>query len=255
MDLGLKGKNVLITGGSRGIGAGMAEVFAREGANVCVNYVASSERAVALAVRLKELYGVRAFAIQADLCDEAATIELMDTAVSLLGGIDILVNNASVLADAKGPIEDFAPDKFRICEAGSVEYVLILCREFVRHCKGQGKAGQIVNVLTKSIFWTGSRDNIAYQATKGALASITRGLAHDLAFDGFRVNAVIPGYVRNDRLVPGSDHYERAIKKLPMGRFAEPMEIGECVAFLCSDKGILCNGTLLDCTGGTLVGD
>ena len=90
---------------------------------------------------------------------------------------------------------------------------------------------------------------------KGANASFTRGLAHDVARDGIHVNAVVPGYVRNDRTEVDSDRYQRAIQHIPMGRFAEPEEIGNCIAFLCSEKAIQCNGAILDCSGSTLVGD
>ncbi len=255
MDLGLAGKVALVTGSSRGIGAGTCEVFAREGADVVINYSSSRQRAEELARRLSDTYGVRAIVVGADMSREEDIVSLFRTAIDELGGVDILINNASVLNDANGPIEDFSVEKFRGAEIGSIESEMVACREFVRHCKAEHKPGHVVNILTKSIFWTGSHNNLAYVTVKGANASFTRGLAHDVARDGIHVNAVVPGYVRNDRTEVDSDRYQRAIQHIPMGRFAEPEEIGNCITFLCSEKAIQCNGAILDCSGSTLIGD
>lgn len=255
MDLGLSGKTVIVTGGSRGIGAGTCEVFAREGANVVIDYRASADRAEALAERLRATYGVGAITVKADLCSEEDIVGLVRQGIEAFGGVDVLVNNAMVLNDAVGPIEDFDVEKFRGAEIGTIEAVMVACREFVAHCKSEGKVGHIVNVLTKSIFWTGSYGNLGYVTVKGANATFTRGLAHEVARDGIFVNAVVPGYVRNDRTEVDSERYQRSIKHIPMGRFAEPEEVGNCIAFLCSDKAVLCNGAILDCSGGTLNGD
>lgn len=255
MDLGLAGKTVLVTGSSRGIGAGTCEVFAREGANVVINYRASATRAWELSRHLERAYGVRAIAVQADVCQEAEVVRLVATAIEELGRLDVLVNNVNVLGGSNGPVEEFSVEKFRIAEAGSVEAVMVACREFVRHCKAAHKPGRIVNILTKSMFWTGSYHNLAYVTVKGAVAAFTRGLAHDLARDGIHVNAVVPGYVRNDRTDEHSERYRRTVERIPMGRYAEPEEIGDCIAFLCSERAVQCNGAVLDCSGSTLLGD
>lgn len=255
MDLGLKGKVALVTGSSRGIGAGTCRVLAAEGCHVIINYCSSQQRAQSLANDIREEFGVRAIAVQADVRKESDIIALFETGIKELGGIDILVNNTSILNDANGPIETYETEKFRGAEIGSIESVMVACREFVRHCKKEHKGGHIINILTKSIFWTGSYHNLAYVTVKGANAAFTRGLAHDEARNNIHVNAVVPGYVRNDRTDEDSQRYQKAIQKIPMGRFAEPEEIGNCIAFLCSDKAIQCNGAILDCSGSTLLGD
>ncbi|MGM9947365.1 SDR family NAD(P)-dependent oxidoreductase [Floccifex sp.] len=255
MDLGLKGKVVLVTGSSRGIGAGTCEVFAQEGCNVIINYVHSKQRAQELALRLENTYGIHAIAIQADMNSEEDILRLFNLSLQEMKKIDILVNNVNELNDSNGPIEQFSVEKFRGAEAGSIESMMICCREFVKHCKEQKKPGHIVNVLTKSIFWTGSYHNLAYVTVKGANASFTRGLAHDVIRDGIHVNAVVPGYVINDRTNPNSARYQKAISHIPFKEYAKPEEIGNCIAFLCSDKAFQCNGAILDCSGSTLLGD
>ncbi|MGN1276347.1 MAG: SDR family NAD(P)-dependent oxidoreductase [Floccifex sp.] len=255
MDLGLKGKVALVTGSSRGIGAGTCEVFAQEGCHVIINYIHSRQRALQLAERLKKTYGIRAIAIQADMNKEEDILRLFHESFQEMKGIDILVNNVNELNDSNGPIEQFSVEKFRGAEAGSIESMMICCREFVNHCKKEKKPGHIVNILTKSIFWTGSYHNLAYVTVKGANAAFTRGLAHDVIKDGIHVNAVVPGYVENDRTDPGSNRYQKTISHIPFGRYAKPEEIGNCIAFLCSDKAFQCNGAILDCSGSTLLGD
>ena len=255
MDLGLQGKVAIVTGGARGIGAGTCEVFAQEGCHVVVNYVEHRQRAVDLVEKLEKEYGIRALALKADIAKEEEIVYMFNEAIHTFGHIDILVNNASVLNDSNGPIEEFDVEKFRGAEIGTIESVMVASREFVKHCKATQHEGHIVNVLTKSIFWTGSYHNLGYVTTKGANAAFTRGLAHDLAREGIHVNAVVPGYVRNDKTKVDSERYQRAIQHIPMGRFAEPEEIGSCIAFLCSDKAVLCNGAILDCSGSTLNGD
>jgi len=254
MDLGLKGKVVIVTGGARGIGAGICEVFAQEGANVVVNYRSKPVESEAFAKDLAEKYGVQTIAVQADMGEEENILQLFDETYKAFGTVDIVVNNANFMNDSNGPIETFDPKKFQVAERASIEAVMITSRELVKHCKEKGKAGHIVNVLSKSAFWSSSTNNTSYIAVKGANFTFTRGLAHEVAKDNIYVNAIIPGYVFNSRTDTTSDRFKRTLQYIPMKRYGTPLEMGYMTAFLCSDKACQCNGAIVDCTGGTMNG-
>ena len=254
MDLGLKGKIAIVTGGARGIGAGICEVFAQEGADVVVNYRSKPEESEAFARGLAEKYGVRTIAVQADMCEEINIMRLFDETYKVFGTVDIVVNNANFMNDSNGPIETFNPEKFRVAERASIEAVMITARELVKHCKEKGKSGHIVNVLSKSAFWTSSINNTSYIAVKGANFTFTRGLAHEVAKDNIYVNAIIPGYVLNSKTDTSSPRYQRTLEYIPLKQYGTPLEMGYMTAFLCSEKACQCNGAIVDCTGGTMNG-
>lgn len=254
MDLGLKGKIAIVTGGARGIGAGICEVFAQEAANVVVNYRSKPEESEAFAESLSDRYGIRTIAVQADMSEEENIMRLFEETYNTFGTVDIVVNNANFMNDSNGPIETFDPKKFQVAERASVEAVMITSRELVKHCKKLGKPGHIVNVLSKSAFWSSSVNNTSYIAVKGANFTFTRGLAHEVAKDNIYVNAIIPGYVFNSRTDTTSDRYRRTLEYIPLKRYGTPLEMGYITAFLCSDKANQCNGAIVDCTGGTMNG-
>ena len=254
MDLGLKGKVAIVTGGARGIGAGICEVFAQEGANVVVNYRSKPEQSVAFAKDLADKYKVKTIAVQADMGEEEQVLKLFEKAYEAFGTVDIVVNNANFMNDSNGPIENFDAKKFQVAERASIEAVMITSRELVKHCKQNNKTGHIVNVLSKSAFWTSSVNNTSYIAVKGANYTFTRGLAHEVAKDSIFVNAIIPGYCLNSRTDTNSDRYKRTLEYIPLKRYATPLEMGYMTVFLCSEKACQCNGAIVDCTGGTMNG-
>ena len=254
MILGLEGKVALVTGGARGLGAGICEAFAKEGANVVINYHSRPEEAEQFALRLENEYGIRALSVYADVSEEKEIMEMFDKIYEEFGTIDIVVNNAYNACNTKGPIEDFDPDAFEKLEKLTLRSALITSRELVKHCKSRHKPGHIVNMSSKSAFLTSSPNHISYIAVKGAMAAITRGLAFECAKDNIYVNAIIPGYAKGSRYDENSEKYNRVIQFLPMGRYAEPEEIADVVVFICSEKACQMNGVLLDVTGGTMSG-
>ena len=256
MDLGLKGKVAIVTGGSHGIGGGICEILAQEGCNIVANYNSTSaEKAEAFAKRLEEEYGVKAIAVQADITDEENVIALFSKTYEVFGTVDILVNNANFMNGSNGPIEKFDVKKFRVAEAAVVEAMFVTSRELIKHCRANNKPGHIVNVITKTVWWSSSVDNSPYVAVKGACAAVTRSLAHEVASDNIWVNGIIPGYVMVEKTMLKPDRVERTVKKIPSGRYATPKEMGNVVAFLCSEAACEINGGLIDCSGGTLIGD
>lgn len=254
MDLGLKGKVAIVTGGARGVGAGICEVFAQEGANVVVNYRSKAEESIAFARGLTEKYGVQTLAVQADVCDEAQIVQIFEETYRVFGTVDIVVNNAFNLNNSTGPIEEFDPEKFKVAEQAIVEAALITSRELVKHCKEKGKGGHIINMLSKSAFLTSNPHHATYIATKGACAALVRGLAYEVAPYNIYVNGIIPGYVFNSRTDVNSERYKRTVEYIPLKRYGTPLEIGYVAAFLCSNKATQINGAMVDCTGGTMNG-
>ena len=257
MDLGLKGKVALITGGSSGIGAGVCRVLASEGCDIVINYCHSQAKAEAHAQELIEKYGVRAIAVKADCGVEEEVIAMFKEAVEKMGTLDILMNNAYNVSTAapRIPFTEQTLDDLRRVEKVVIEGTFICTREFIKVLKSQNKGGKIVNTLTKSMFWSSTVFNEVYATCKGAISAFTRAIAHEFGMEDIYCNAIVPGYCRNDRTDVNSIKYQRVIKFLPLKRYAEPEEMGYAVAWLCSDKALQTNGATIDLTGGTLVGD
>ena len=256
MDLNLKGQVAVITGASTGIGAGTARVLASEGCNVVINYFASKDKAQAVADEIMEKYGVKAICVGGDMGKEEDIINLFNETMKEFGTVDILMNNAVNSHDhAFSRFEDFELENLRKMEAVVVEGTFLCTREFIKILKSQNKGGHIINVVTKSMYWSSSIFNEIYASCKGAVSAFTRAIAHEFGMENIYCNAIIPGYCANANLDKTSVRYERTIKLLPLGRYSEPEEMGYTVAFLCSDKALQINGATIDLTGGTLVGD
>lgn len=253
MELGLKNKVVIVTGGSKGVGAGISEIFAQEGADLVIDYRSDREYSENFARELSEKYGIRALAIQADVSKESEVNRLFEETLDEYGTVDCLINNAATWC-RHYPIEEFNLEDYRYASAANVESVLMLCSRFIKICKEQNKTGHIVNVLTKSVFWSSSINNDIYVATKGAVTAITRSLAHECAKDNIFVNAIIPGYSLNSSTDLESARMKRVMSYIPNGVLATPFDMGYVTVFLCSDKASQINGALIDCTGGTMNG-
>lgn len=253
MELGLKGKVVIVTGGSKGVGAGISEVFAQEGASVVIDFRSDAVQGQTFAESLAEKYGVETLAIQADVSREEDVVRLFEAAVERFGTVDVAINNAATWTNHL-PIEEYAVELYRDASAANVESVMLVSRELVKLAKRQKKQAHLLNVLTKSVFWSGSINNSTYVATKGAVAALTRNLAHELAKDGIFVNAIVPGYVWNSSMDPNSERYKRTLSYIPNRTMGTPVEMGYVCAFLCSQCASQINGAVVDTSGGTMTG-
>lgn len=253
MDLGLKGKVAVVTAGARGIGAGICRVFAQEGANVVINYRSKPEESCEFAHSLEKEYGIKALAVQGDIGYEESITNLFRRAIDTFGQVDCVVNNAGVVGKYN-LMEEYDVEKFREYERVTIEGAMLTSRELVRFCKENGRSGHIVNVLSKSAFFSSSIGNTNYITSKGALAALTVGLAHEVARHNIFVNAIIPGYVKNSTYKPDSPRTIEKRKLIPCGDFAEPEDMGYVTAFLCSERASSMNGVIVDCTQGTLAG-
>jgi 3-oxoacyl-[acyl-carrier protein] reductase len=244
----MDGLRVLVTGGSSGIGRGICEVAAREGAKVAFTWCGNKNGADATQDLLHK-YGSNCLAIQSDLRERDAALRVVETIEEAWGGLDTLVNNAAVseavpfilLDDA-----DFA-DLMELNLFG----VFRMCRAAVRGMIRQ-KYGRIVNI--SSI--TGSRSiagPVHYAASKGALEGLTKSLAHEVGPYGVLVNAIAAGIFEGGlRSTIPEHHQKRYLDACALSRFGQPEECGELVAWLGSRRNTYVNGTVLFMDGGTL---
>ena len=246
--MNVKGKTVLVTGGGTGMGRAIALFFAKNGANVCVNYRVSRKEAVETVEELRAL-GVKAEAYQADVAAEADVVRLMDDAARDFGGIGVLVNCAGkthVVAhqDLAGMRSEYFDDIFAV----NVKGTFFCCREAKRYLEKQG--GVIVNI-TSTAGLNGLGSSIAYAASKAAEINMTRSLARVFA-PAVRVLSVAPGFVPT-RFVAGQE--ERGAKiagETPMKRLALPEDVAEVVGSLVLGNDILTGITVVVDGGRTI---
>ena len=242
---------MLVTGGSRGIGAATAALAAKNGYDVAVNY-REDERAASAIVEAVRSNGVRGLAIKADVAIEAEVVRMFE-AVDTFGPLKALVNNAGItggfarVADLKGPALE------RML-AVNVTGAILCAREAVRRLSTVwgGDGGSIVNVSSLAAKLGGGGEWVHYAASKGAIQSFTVGLAREVAAEGVRVNAVAAGIVDTEmHLAAGDPHRaKRTGATVPIGRAATPHEIAEAIIWLCSPAASYVAGTILEAGGG-----
>ena len=237
----------IITGSSRGIGAAIAERLAADGVAVVVNYAQASEAAAQVVHRI-EAAGGRALAVQADIADPASATVLFDAAEQAFGGVDILVNNAGTMAlGAFAELSDAdVAHQFEVNVAGPFRTL----REAARRLRD---GGRIVNFSSSVVGLYQPRYG-AYAATKAAVEAMTHVLAKELAPRGITVNAVAPGPTETEMFRGGkSDEQLRAMAAMnPFGRFGQPREIADVVAFLASPAAGWVNGQVVRVNGGVV---
>lgn len=242
---------LLVTGGSRGIGAAVATLAAQRGFDVAVNY-REDERAASAIVEAVRSSGVRGLAIKADVAVEADVVRMFE-AVDTFGPLKALVNNAGItggfarVADLNGPALE------RML-AVNVTGAILCAREAVRRLSTVwgGDGGSIVNVSSLAAKLGGAGEWVHYAASKGAIQTFTVGLAREVAGEGVRVNAVAAGIVDTEmHLAAGDPHRaKRTGATVPIGRAATPHEIAEAIVWLTSPAASYVTGTILEAGGG-----
>lgn len=242
----LEGRVALITGSSRGIGAAIAERLAADGASVVVNYVKAQREAEAVAERVRRA-GVRAMVARADLGDPMQATRLVEDAVTQMGRLDILVNNAAlVILEPTGAID---PARVRAQLATNVEGVIATVQAAIPHLPSDG--GRVINV--SSLVVNHPLPGMAvYAAAKGAMDAMTRVWARELGPKGITVNAIAPGPVETDLMRANLDDATRAVfvQRTPLGRIGMPDDIADVVAFLAAADGRWVTGQVLTASGG-----
>lgn len=254
MDLNLKGKVALVTGGGTGIGAGICEVLAQEGVDVAVNYVVGKDEVMAFAAELGERYGTRCRTFYADVSKGEDLDAMVAEVVAAYGHIDVLVNNAGVW-----PTEDVLdmPDRNwqRVIDV-NLNGPFMLSKRVAQHMVAARIKGSIVNVSSKSGLAYNTGGHAHYASAKAGVNMMTRALARELLPHGIRANAIAPGMVRtpiNEDKWSDPELKQAYEARIPTGRFALPAEIGYLVAFLASERSFNIAGTVVDVTGGMLI--
>ncbi|WP_461535289.1 SDR family oxidoreductase [Spongorhabdus nitratireducens] len=245
-------KVVLITGSSRGIGAATARLFAQKGFSVCINYKSNRNAAEALKHEIHQL-GVKCIAVQADVSDEDQVIRLFETVDESLGTLSVLVNNAAILRP-QSRLMDMSADRINEILSANVTSAFLCSREAVKRMSSQqgGTGGSIINVSSVASRTGSPNEYIDYAASKGAMDTLTRGLATEVAAEGIRVNCVRPGLIYTDMHADGGepDRVDRLASKLPMQRGGQPAEVAEAIYWLASDKSSFATGNFIDLAGG-----
>jgi NAD(P)-dependent dehydrogenase (short-subunit alcohol dehydrogenase family) len=243
---------LLVTGGSRGIGAATALLAAQRGYAVAVNYQNNAEAAEAVVRQIREAGG-RALAVQADVADEAQVLRMFTQVDEALGRLDALVNNAGVV-DRAQRIEDMSVARWQRQFATNVIGAFTCAREAVRRMSTRhgGRGGAIVNVSSVAAKLGSANQYVDYAASKAAIETFTLGLAHEVAGDGIRVNAVRPGVIDTDIHASGGqpDRAWRLAPNIPMQRPGTAQEIAHAIVWLLGDEASYATGAVLDVTGG-----
>jgi NAD(P)-dependent dehydrogenase (short-subunit alcohol dehydrogenase family) len=243
---------MLITGGSRGIGAATATLAAERGYDVALSYVRDGEAAADVVERC-ERAGARAVAAQCDVSVEADVVELFERTTVELGSIGAFVNNAGMLHRA-GRLDEFDIGRLQEVVAVNVVGAIVAAREAVRRMSTRhgGRGGAIVNVSSAAAYLGSPGEFIDYAASKGAIDTMTIGLAKEVATEGIRVNAVRPGLILTEihRLAGDPDRVGRLASTVPMQRGGTPDEVAETILWLASDAAGYVTGTLVNCSGG-----
>lgn len=245
-------KIMLITGASRGIGAATARLAAKRGYDIAVNYVSNRVAAEAVVADIVNI-GRRAVAIQADIGSPADIARLFSRLDAELGRLDAFFNNAGIVEKAAKFIE-IAPERLQRILAVNTIGPFIAAQQAVRRMSTRlgGNGGVIVNMSSMAAKLGGSNESTDYATAKGAIDTLTIGLAKELAADGIRVNAVRPGLIDTDiqKDFGVGDRVGRNKGLVPLQRGGTAEEVAEAVMWLCSDQSSYCTGVLLDIAGG-----
>jgi glucose 1-dehydrogenase len=253
---GLEGKNVLITGGSSGIGQAIAVRFAEYGANVAINYLrrpeeaAGTEEQVQACVHKVQREGVRDVLVQGDVSSEDDVVRMVGDAAEGLGGIDVLVNNAGI--QISRPTEELSSDDFDRVLAVNLRGAFMCAREAIRHFLAAEKPGSIVNI--SSVHQLIPKPGyLGYSASKGGMQNLTRTLALEYAGRGIRVNGVGPGATVtpiNRAWIDDPDKRRQVEEHIPMQRAGDADEMAGVTAFLASDDAAYITGQTIFVDGG-----
>jgi glucose 1-dehydrogenase len=253
---GLRGKNVLVTGGTSGIGQAIAVRFAEHGANVAINYLRAAEEAseteqqVHACVNRVQQEGVRDVLVQGDVSKEEDVVRMVGSTIDELGGLDVLINNAGIQISRHS--DELSSEDFEKVIAVNLRGAFLCAREAIRHFLAAEKPGVIVNVSSVHQLIP-KPDYLGYSVSKGGMQNLTRTLALEYAGRGIRVNGIGPGATVtpiNRAWIDDPVKREMVESHIPMARAGTADEMGGVAAFLASDDGAYITGQTIFVDGG-----
>ncbi len=248
----LAGKTVLVTGGSRGIGAAISRSVGSMGGQVLVHYGRNRDAAEAVQ---QSIGADRCHLIQADLAHPGEVDQLWAEAARLAPRIDVLVNNAGIFEDVRvdAPLEDWRAAWARVLQV-NLQAPADLCRAAILHFRAHG-GGKIINVASRAAFRGEAPDEMPYGASKGALVTLTKTIARGFAADAVLAFSIAPGFTDTEMVTGTMDPaaIAEATRDIPLGSMASPEEIGALAAFLCDDRVRHMTGATFDVNGASYV--
>ncbi|WP_404482963.1 SDR family oxidoreductase [Pseudomonas sp. HT11] len=243
---------ILITGGSRGVGAATARLAAARGYDVAISYVSDQAAALAVANDVKAA-GRRTLAVRADSAEPEQVAALFAAIDREFGRIDVLVNNAGILGP-QSRLEDLGFARMQRIFAVNAIGPMLCAQQAVKRMshRHKGRGGVVINVSSGAARLGSPNEYIDYAASKGALETFTIGFAKEVARDGIRVNCIRPGHIYTDMHASGGEpgRVDRVKDSIPMGRGGQPEEVARAILWLASDEASFITGTFLDVTGG-----
>ena len=241
----LQGKIALVTGGSRGIGMGIARKLASQGADIAFTYKSSQQSALELEKELQAM-GVRARAYASDAADYAQAEKLIEQILADFGGLEIIVNNAGITRDQL--LIRMTEEQWDQVMDNNLKSVFNVCKHAVRHLM-KNRKGSIIN-MSSIVGMKGNAGQSSYAASKAGIIGFTKSIAQELGSRNVRVNAIAPGFIETDMT-----HYlkdggaEKWFEKIPMARFGKPEEVADVALFLASDMSSYVSGQVISVCG------
>lgn len=243
---------ILITGGSRGVGAATARLAAAQGYDVAISFVSNEAAALAVAADV-EAIGRRALAVRADSADPEQITQLFAAIDRKFGRIDVLVNNAAITA-RQSRLENIELDRMqRIFAVNAIGPILCAQQAAKRMSqRHNGRGGVVINISSTAARLGSPNEYVDYAASKGALETFTTGFAKEVAREGIRVNCIRPGHIYTEMHASGGEpnRVDRIKDTIPLGRGGQPEEVAKAILWLASDEASFITGTFLDVTGG-----
>ncbi|CAN5743875.1 3-oxoacyl-[acyl-carrier-protein] reductase [soil metagenome] len=250
VNIDLSGRRAIVTGGSRGVGGEIARMLGAAGAHVGISYLSRHDEAATVVHELEDA-GVRAWSFAGDLAGSGVADELFDRALAEFGGVDIFIGNAGIWPPDDVPIQDMSDAQWRRTMAANLDAIFYCTRAAARCMTGGGR----IVLIGSTAGQRGEAGHADYAASKGALMSLVKGVALEMAPRDVTVNCVAPGWIDTEMAAKPYEGAGRARIEaaIPLGRVAAAIDIAGPVVFLCSDLARHITGEVLNVNGGSVL--